>query len=270
MPKPQLMLDTNVADKLSSDAHGFDSKRIKGAIAEHFRLVVSPETLIELLNGVIGGTTDAHLHADQRRLRVLVGKRPPDILPFPGDFALRTVLGIRSDVPKFNSADFRLWVKAILSANSQYELVNGYVRIPNRGGGTFGLDKLAITDQRKEGVSNHREWLRLAMSGTCAFPPRDEWAKKIGAGLEVDLDVSQSVLLGERLSAAFEYQRNSFLTAAENPQYNVTKHDGDWVDNQQLFYLCDPALSLLTDDENIRDKCSGSAQCSRVLLLKEM
>ena len=270
MSKRKLMLDTNVGEKLSSDIYGFDSKRIKGAIARDFRLVVSPQTLIELMNGVIGGTTDAHLQADQRRLRVFVGNGPPNILRFPGDFALRTVLGIESNVPKFSPENFRLWVKAILSAKSQYELVNGHVRIPNRGRMTVGLNKIAIANQQKEGKSTHREWLQLAMSGTCAFPSREEWAKRIGVGLEVDLDLAQSVMLGERLSAAYEYQRNTFETAAGNPKYNVTRHDSDWIDNQHLFYLCDRDVFLLTDEKNIRGKCSVSDQGNRVLLLKEM
>jgi hypothetical protein len=250
MPKRKLMLDTNVASKLSSNTCEFDSKHVQDKIAEDFRTVVSSQTLIELMNGVIGRKTYAHLQADQRRLRVLVGKGQPDILRFPGDYALRTVLGIESSVPKFNPADFRLWVKTILSASSQHELIDGYVRIPNRGG-MFGLDKLAIAKQEREGKSSYRDFLEIAVSRTCAFPPREEWAKRIGVELEVDLDVPQSALLGERLSAAYEYQRNTFETAAANPNFNVTSHDSDWIDRQQLFYLCEPTLFLLTDDAGV-------------------
>lgn len=271
MSQPKLMLDTNVAEKLSFTIHGFDIQRIRVDIRRNYRVVVSPQTLIELMNGIIGGKTDDHLQADQRRLRTVVGEdRAPEILRFPGDFSLRTVLGIQSDVPKFTPADFKLWVKTILSARSQYELAYGHVRIPNRGSMTFGLNKPAIANQQNEGKSTHREWLQLAMSGAWSFPSRDEWAKRIGLGLEVDLTDAQSALLGERLSAAYEYQRGTFETAAANPQYNVTKHDGDWIDNQHLFYLCDPTIFILTDEEGIRSKCRNSDQSSRVLLLKEL
>jgi hypothetical protein len=265
------MLDTNVAEKLSFARYGFDIERIKATIKRDFRVVVSPQTLIELMNGVIGGKTDDHLSADQLRLCTLVGGAcTPDILRFPGDFSLRTVLGLQSGVPKFNPADFRLWVRTILLAHSQYELLNGYVRIPHKGGRTFGLDKSAIANQQDEGKRTHQEWLQLAMSRTCSFPSRDEWAKRIGIGLEVDLTEAQYAKLGKQLNAAYEYQRGTFETAAANPQYNVTKHDGDWIDNQQLFYLSDPNIFVLTDEEGIRSKCSNSDQSSRILLLKEV
>jgi hypothetical protein len=191
------MLDTNVADKLSFDRYEFDIDRIKNDIRRCYRIVVSPQSVIELLNGVIGGKTDAHLQADQRRFRTLLGGNPaPETLRFPIDFSLRNVLGIESRVPNFNPADFRLWVKVVLAATSRYELDNGHVRIPNRGGQTFGLDPSVIADQQNEGKTNHRERLQLAMSRTCSFPSREEWARIIGTSLEVDLTREQSTLLG--------------------------------------------------------------------------
>jgi hypothetical protein len=55
MPKPKLMFETNVGEKLSSSAHGFDLERIVPKIHKTYRIVVSPPSLIELMNGVIGG-----------------------------------------------------------------------------------------------------------------------------------------------------------------------------------------------------------------------
>src|SRR5216683_5974704 len=80
--------------------------------------------------------------------------------------------------------------------------------------------------------------------------------KRLEDGKVVPLDVQPGdrILFGKYSGsdiklAAYEYQRATFETAAANPQYNVTKHDGDWIDNQHLFYLCDPGIFVLTDEE---------------------
>jgi hypothetical protein len=74
----------------------------------------------------------------------------------------------------------------------------------------------------------------------------------------------------KRMSAAFEYERTNFNIAANNPNLNIGKRDSDWGDFQQLFYLCDPTLHMLTDDEDIRTKCKASEQSRRIILLKEV
>ncbi len=270
MPKPKLMMDTNAAQKLTFDTRTYDIHRIQATLRKSYRIVVSPETLIEILNGVIGAKTDEHLAKDQRKLRTATGNETtPTVLRFPGDFALRTVLGIQSSLPAFNPNHFRLWIKAVLHAGSRYELEQRHVRIPNRRA-TYGLDPKAIAIQQNEGKANHREWLQLAIDGTKTFPDRDEWARRIGIGLEINLTPPQSQELGNRLSAAYAFQSHTFRTAMAGPSYNVTKHDGDWIDNQQLFYLCDSNLYVLTEEESIRDKCSTSKQSERILLLTEI
>ena len=80
----------------------------------------------------------------------------------------------------------------------------------------------------------------------------------------------QNMHLAKCLSAAFEYERTKFNLAANNSKLNVGKWDSDWGDFQQLFYLCDPSLHFLTDDEGIRTRCKGSEQSKRIILLKEM
>jgi hypothetical protein len=268
-PKPKLLLDTNVGQKLSSAKSTFDIQGIKRKIAHEYRLVVSPETIIEILCGVIGATSDDHLRADQSKLRILVGRGIPDILYFPMDFSLRTVLGVHSTVPSFNPNHFREWVRTVLAATGLAELMNGDVRLRNRGNKTFGLNKTEIANQQELGKIAHREWLQRAVKGSTIFPSREVWAKFVGAHLKVELTDEQSMILGKRLSAAYEYQKITFETAADNPTYNVTKHDGDWVDNQQLYYLCDPTLYFLTEETEIRSKCRKSDQCDRILLLKQ-
>src|ERR1019366_2048556 len=53
MPKPKLILDTNVAQTLLQPNYQPDLNRIVGRISSRFQVVVSPQTYLELLNSVL-------------------------------------------------------------------------------------------------------------------------------------------------------------------------------------------------------------------------
>jgi hypothetical protein len=52
MSKPAILLDTNVCDKVRNTNFGFDVGRIMERIRQNFRVVVSPQTLIEILKSI--------------------------------------------------------------------------------------------------------------------------------------------------------------------------------------------------------------------------
>lgn len=270
MPKPKLMLDTNVATKLSSTASGFDVDRLNAKIRSSYRVVVSPETLLELIGGVIGAKDNEHLKKDQRRFRVMCGRATTtDFMRFPVDFSLRTVLDMKSSRQPMDPALLQFSTKVILSAKSLDELVSGGVKVRNRGSKRFVLDPTLIKAHQSGGRTEYRRWLEIAKTGDKPFPSRQDWACDIALDNGVPLTAEQSNSLGQRLSAAYEYQKTIFSKARINLSYNADKHYGDWIDNQQLFYLCDPNLFLLTDDAQIKKQCFNCDQCERVLLLSE-
>jgi hypothetical protein len=123
-----------------------------------------------------------------------------------------------------------------------YDLLNGHVKIKNKGSMRFGLDPTPIKAHQSDGRAEHRGWLDIAKTGDKRFQSRQEWACRIALDNGVQLTAEQSNSLGQRWSAAYEYQKTIFDKARSNPSYNLAKHDGDWIDNQQLFYLCDPNL----------------------------
>ena len=267
MPKPKLILDTNVCDKLARSS-GLDANRVRKRIAAEFKVVVSPETFIELLDTIKGGKSGEHFKTDQQRLRIMAGSGIPQFLRFPGAFALRTVLGLEAPATKFHPANFRRWFKVVLAAKSRSQLLAARVKLPNDKR-LWGINPVTVSDQQKDGKRSHEEWLKKVLTGSYAFPPPAMWAKLIGRDLGLPLTDEQGEVLGERLSAAYEYQKHNFDAASKNPTYNAAKHEGDWVDNQQLYYLCDPTIFLLTDDSGIPQKCAKSGQSKRTLLLKE-
>src|SRR5579872_3678609 len=105
MIRPKLILDTNVCGKLLTPAYKDDLERIKARITRTYRIVVSPETFIELLETISGGD-GSHFEADRDRLRLMSGGGKPIFLRFPGAFVVWKVLGLESTVTKFDPKDF--------------------------------------------------------------------------------------------------------------------------------------------------------------------
>jgi hypothetical protein len=46
-------------------------------------------------------------------------------------------------------------------------------------------------------------------------------------------------------------------------------HDGDWIDFHQLFYLCDPEIILVTDDNTLLKRVGKSSQKNQILLFRD-
>jgi hypothetical protein len=271
MSRPKILLDTNVSAKLLSSSHGFDVERIKQRIANEFDVVVSPRSLLELLRGIVDSKTDEHLQIGQRRLQILTGDQAPCVLPFGGHFALRLVLGVEPVVPieVLEPTNFLEWITVVLAARSLSDLLNGYVRLPNDPSYSYGLSRQIVIEQTDGDNEIQRNWLNFAKSGSDEYGTSVGWAYLIGVAHGVRLKDMQNMYLAERLSAAYEHQKTCFSKAASNPSFNPIKHDSDFGDFSQLFYLCDPLLHLLTDDAGMKKNCEASDQSKRILLLKE-
>lgn len=93
MVRPKLILDTNVCGKLLTPAYSVDLGRIKARINRIYRVVISPETFIELLEAIRGGD-GSHFEADRDRLRLMSGGGTPIFLRFPGAFAVWKILSL--------------------------------------------------------------------------------------------------------------------------------------------------------------------------------
>jgi hypothetical protein len=265
---PKLILDTNVCGKLLSPAYLGDVERIKRQFSRNFRIVVSPQSFLELLNCIRGGD-GTHFSADKDRLRLLVGGGKMDFLPFPVAFALKTVLGVADRSPKFfGPSHFRLWFRVVIHAKDRAELVNDDVRLPGdtqRQRRGFKLEE--SNRQHEDGISQHRVQIEKAIGGKGILPPPDLWAAGLADSLGHKLAPQQATLLGTRLDAAYRYAKE-LCSIVANGLYNFDKHRGDWIDWQQLFYLCDPSIFLLTDDKGLWNRVGSSSQGAQILDLR--
>jgi hypothetical protein len=266
---PKLILDTNVCGKLLTPAYLGDLDKIKRHLRRNFRVVVSPQSFLELLNAIKGGD-GTHFSSDRGRLRLLVGDGSIEFLPFPVAFALRQVLGLASRSPDFSGpSDFKLWFRLVIHAKDRDELVSGGVRLPSDSGRQRRGLKLDFLNQKhEEGIAQHRVQMEKAIDGKGTLPPPDSWASGLADSLGHKLNPQQVLVLATGLDAAYRYASELSLIVAKG-QYNFDKHRGDWIDWQQLFYLCDPGVFLLTDDSGLRRRVGVSSQGARILDLRE-
>src|SRR5690348_96628 len=147
----KLILDTNVPGKLNLPAYSRDRRRIISNMCGKFRITISPETLIELLDTIQGGD-GTHFESDKNLFRLVAGNGSPEFLPFPGSFALSRVLGLESEAAKFGPGDFENWFRVVLNARSRQELFDGNVRIP---GGK--KENVGVLIPRKSASSRKKE-----------------------------------------------------------------------------------------------------------------
>lgn len=270
MDKPRLVLDTNVCTKLSSSAFGYDAPAIKRRLSDRYDIVVSPRSLFEILQGTINATKEEHLQSDKDKLFTLIGPNRPTFLEFPGHFALRTVLGVVPPVQALGPENFAQLVCIVIAAKNLPDLFKSMVELPFDETSRYGLDRSIVEGERADDQAVHRQWLGFAKTRPESFGTPEAWAYLIGSAHGVTLSHIQNKYLAERLGAAYEYEKANFDVARDNPNLNVAKRDSDWGDFQQLFYLSDPLVYLLTEDERIRTTCRASEQSKRIVLLKEV
>jgi hypothetical protein len=107
------------------------------------------------------------------------------------------------------------------------------------------------------------------VSGQYDDPPPEPWAVSFAKDFQVELTPPQASKLAADLDAAHCYRRSVFEMVKQAKTYNREKRAGDWVDGQQLMYLSDPTVHIVTHDAALKHHCKGSSQANRVFALDE-
>jgi hypothetical protein len=234
------------------------------AIDQRYRVVVSTETLIEMMDMLKGGNGE-FFESDRKRIRLMAGTDVPVFLSSVGEYSLRTSLGIERPA-KFQPVEFERWYEVITSATTRIQLFNEGVQWRK---GRFIVNPDIIVEQQRAGKSSYRKWLKRYVTGRYTFPQQEQWALNHARQLGCELTPDEALKLGTDMSAAYEFSKRNFAVASAEGAFreNSRTREGDWVDGQQLMYLCDPTMHFLTGDRRIKSKCSASWQCGRILLL---
>jgi hypothetical protein len=275
----KFFLDTSVCSHvaLGKRISTADWSKVRNYICQNYEYVMSPITLYELLNG-FDKRPDEEFLKDRKVFEVLY---PPQckkrFLRWPSSFVLDTVFGDFRLKKDFEPNDLDLWVRVVLAAPDKVALRTRKVTLPDYPDQTFGLRLDHFEGGVEKVKKRHIKILQELAADLRAGPPlcsvRNKWAathlKEWGRQVTND-DCSR---LAESLDAAFHHDDVVWglvnKTLRKNP-YNVKKDASAVLDRQQLYYLCDPTMLMLTDDFKLVHRVKGSAQQDRLLKFEDL
>lgn len=264
--RPRIFFDTSFCIDIARGRITADEwTKCRQSLTRQFQYCISPLTLYELLVGFSRGR-DQYFEPNKEALRVLYGNSANRLfLKLPGQFVMETVLKVDKRKFGFEAKDFDLWTKAALRAPDIQSLESGAVEMPPRKSRTFGLDLGLIEAQVQEGKDAHARELEELRDGKLQAPPSVVWAAGIIRRMEGPPRPELCKSLATALDAAYRFDSALWKLASES-KYDFEKHASDWIDVQQLYYLSDTRMNIVTRDVNYNVRTLGSTQADRILV----
>lgn len=264
MPRPIVFFDTNVVIAVARGTITEDDwSTVKRYISSAFSYRLSPLTLVELLMGIRRGD-DAHFEQNREPVKILTsfGGRPR-FFPFPGAFAGSVIFGRHLATPRFEPEDFEGWLTVVLRARNRGEVQSG-VELPGRVRTLNGLDLATLERDLEAGNAQHVERLERVRAGRLAIPTRMQWGyllEPIGISMAND---EEALRVGEAFDAAYVLDCRLFELARDG-RYDFAEHDSDFLDMNQLLFLCHPEVHMVTMERKLPGRIAASTQRARVL-----
>jgi hypothetical protein len=227
---------------------------------------VCPLVLLELLAG-LAKPEPAYFKSDLGRFIFLANGGNAEFLPFPGSFALKTILNANSPVARFDKADFEQWLNVTLLAATRDDLSSGRVDLYRSSLVSFGLDPATVEAQQNAGTQQHIKTWEKQRSDKRILN-RNEWSALFLFSQGIVYQSGDLARVGEALDAAYEY---NLVLSRLAPGYNfrAAKNSGDWIDSQLLIYLCDPAMQIVTGDTRLKKRVAKSPQANRIWYIED-
>jgi hypothetical protein len=223
-----------------------------------------------LIVGLASGD-DAHFSENVARIRLLCSAPRAVFLPLVGDFVRTKVFHAAPRRADYSPQQIKFWPRIIMKAKDRTELTQGTVSFkePGRSGIDFGFNLDKVVQQVQTGKDAHAQALQGLRSKTTLRPTRQQWAVGVLHDLQIQITTLNVASLCSALDAAYEYD-NYLYNLAQKNSYDFSKHDSDWLDSQQLYYLADPNVFLVTFDSKLKQRIAGSSQADRILNFEEL
>jgi len=263
--RPIIILDTQILSNVCAGTIcPADWNAVLRYISKKCRYAISVNTLYELLAAAANGDAN-YFHTHQRRIRLLFQPAGREFLPTVGDFVRSKVFGLSARKPDFQPRKLRLWAEVVLAATSKSSLQGGGVVLQSRRHSTqtYRVDLDLLLKQIEDGKKSHSQRLEGLRQGKLRASTPDSWSRAVLSLIGVSETDAATKKLLVALDAAYRYDV-SLYEMAKDHQYDFGKHDSDWIDSQQLYYLADSSVRIVTCDANIRFRIKDSAQWDRV------
>jgi hypothetical protein len=254
----KLFVESSVACKVGSRSLPLsDWTAVVQHLAPLFDFVVSPLSFVEVLRSLALGK-DHYIIPNLKRVESLSPIDPfhPVFLEMPGQFILREILGCPRVVETYQPGELAEAMVIVLRLNKVTQELRDWLA-DIRSNHQSGAESY---------VNTHDEMRKVGQ----VVPDRELWlrAKTRQLGI-LHLSDKEIQKLGMALDAAYEYAA-WIRRELKNPHYQPSKSTSAWIDYQQLFYLCDPAMHILYIDGDFTQRTGGSSQQSRLLKLSDV
>jgi hypothetical protein len=256
MVREKLIVESSVACKVGSRSLPLSRwAAVVEYLSQQFDFVVSPLSFVEVVRSM-ALADERSIVEKLKRVEALSPVHPlnPFCLELPAQFVLHEVLGRDSYIADaYQPTEMRADMVTLLGAQGMTDGLRKW------------LDEVTskLESGRDDFTSSHDSMRKVAQ----ALPTVDNWLRgQLKRGNLSDDDIRK---LAAALSAAYEYAvwvRRDLKSSSFSP----SKHKSAWIDRQQLFYLADPAMYILCDDNDFLRRSGGSPQKARVRMLPDV
>lgn len=233
MLKQKVFFDTNVCHEI---ARRTDANEFVTVIGMRFEIMTSPMVFAELVSG-FDGSSERFWEHHKNRIRAAVGNRGIKFMKLPREFAFAKVLGV-SKRGLVSPERFREWTRTILLAESKSAVFQKVRELEY------------IVEAMLTGWERHSAIVLATPGNAASSLSANRWGHLLAQDFGVPVDDRQATKLADALSVA--YQRIVHLRKLYTNRNSMPENRrGDWVDVLNLFYLCDPAMRLVTKERKM-------------------
>ncbi len=243
-----LYFDTDALRKLGT---AFQTTALPSSVRA--KVVLSPVSALEILSQLTIAKPEEVLRSIHGIRNLLLDQAA--ILDWPDAFIANHLFDLKTQDDTY--AHVGEAINACLCADT-----------PDQVSGPAGQLKDLLDRAKTEQTAKNEGFITLYRKAPAAREERllafaQAMAKRVGA----DHKDGSEAKIGELLSAYFEFQDEILRRAVANQDYSFAKHSDRLFDSEQLVYLADPRLHLVTGDAGFR--CAGkSPQAARIHIVK--
>lgn len=256
----RLVFDTNVCGKIASSQN---KVAIMKRLRSQYKIEASANTLFELLLGFCRSPNGEYFVVDQERLKIAIGYGTISSAKFLDHglvFALRYGPKVLVKETGMGEKMFRDYTRLVLKASGLQQLRATGVRWQGSKGRFLRCDVIEAD------FVNAKQFYQTDVYSP--LPDRVTWATNLGLMVRAKLTGVQAGSFADSLDGLYAYEQ--WLRKAVKSTFKPEKNENDQMDMHQLFYLADPSLEFITEEEKIRTRIAVSQQSKRVVLLKEL
>jgi hypothetical protein len=251
----RVFFDTSICIDAAKERKGInrrDWQKVARFVTSHYRYFISPLTLGELVAGLRNSSEETFI-ADLEPIRIVACGKSPKFLPYPKQFVADRLFGASLPLKDGISENFSYWLTSSLHSRSKAELST-----------KMNLDQFSTEIQSIENqFAINCEIDRHDMLNSVKLADFDRrWAGGFLEILRLPVNDRNCETMINGVNAAYFMERNLRETAANR---NFQKNRSELVDAQQLAYMCDPTMHMVSTDSRLRSWISRSPQSARVL-----